>query len=225
MTDIDRRAMVALGLGVVGLACTRAKDASDEKEGEEDVGPIEDLMREHGILERVLLVYEEGARRLEAAANGDAMVAIAKSAEMVRTFIEEYHEQNEEKYLFPRFEKAKQHVELVTTLKLQHVKGRALTEVIRASAKAEGDDARKRVIDATRAFSRMYRPHAAREDTVLFVALHGIVSHHEMHELGERMEESEHARFGKDGFEDAVKSITAIEATLGIDRLESFTPS
>lgn len=224
MTDMDRRAMVALGLGVIGLACTKAKDASDEKEEEGDVGPLEDLMREHGLLERVLLVYEEGARKLEAG-DGAAMAAIAKGAEIVRTFVEEYHERSEEQHIFPRMEKAKRLVDLVATLKTQHVKGRALTALILESAKANGDDARKRVIDATRAFSRMYRPHAAREDTVLFAEFRLVVSPKELAEIGERFEEVEHKQLGKSGFEDTVRTVAAIEATLGIDQLATFTPA
>jgi hypothetical protein len=31
-----------------------------------DVGATEDLMREHGVLNRILLIYEEGLRRLRA---------------------------------------------------------------------------------------------------------------------------------------------------------------
>src|SRR5436190_7019562 len=38
---------------------------SAKKPEEEDVTPGEDLMREHGVLNRVLLVYEECARRLD----------------------------------------------------------------------------------------------------------------------------------------------------------------
>src|ERR1700758_346024 len=33
---------------------------------EEEVAPAEDLMREHGVLNRVLLIYEEALRRLDA---------------------------------------------------------------------------------------------------------------------------------------------------------------
>ena len=44
------------------LALAAGKKASQE----EEVGPAEDLIREHGVLRRVLLIYEEGARRLDA---------------------------------------------------------------------------------------------------------------------------------------------------------------
>ena len=40
-----------------------------EKE-EEEVSPSEDLMREHGVLKRVLLVYGEAIRRIDANKGG-----------------------------------------------------------------------------------------------------------------------------------------------------------
>ncbi len=42
-----------------------AEQPKRENEQEEEVSPAEDLMREHGVLKRVLLVYEEAAARLE----------------------------------------------------------------------------------------------------------------------------------------------------------------
>jgi hypothetical protein len=66
----DRRLFVKTA--AAGLACitpavptARAGDKKKDK-GEEGVGATEDLMREHGVLNRVLLVYEEGLRRLRA---------------------------------------------------------------------------------------------------------------------------------------------------------------
>lgn len=50
----------------------------------------------------------------------------------------------------------------------------------------------------------MYRPHEAREDTVLFPAFRKLVSHHEYGALGEAFEKNEHQLFGQDGFETMV---------------------
>jgi len=74
------------------------------------------------------------------------------------------------------------------------------------------------------AFSRMYSPHEAREDTVLFPALHQLISQHEYDALGEDFERIEKQRFGGDGFEMAVAKVTSIEKALGIDDLNRFTP-
>ena len=63
---------------------------------------------------------------------------------------------------------------------------------------------------------RMYRgPHAAREDTVLFPALHELLSNKEMDALGDQFEDEENRRFGNRGFEKTVEQVAAIEKELG----------
>lgn len=187
-------------------AAPKAAHADKEDDDEdEDVTPNEDLMREHGALRRILVIYREGQK------TPDAIVAAAK---LVRTFVEDYHEQLEEQYLFPRFEKAGQLTELVATLRKQHQVGRALTERIQ-----KGD------LSAIEPFSRMYTSHAAREDTELFAALPKLVGKHEYHELGERFEDIEKDKLGKQGFEGVLTQIQAIEKQIGIADLNVFTPA
>jgi hemerythrin-like domain-containing protein len=73
-------------------------------------------------------------------------------------------------------------------------------------------------------FVRMYAPHEAREDTVLFPALHDVVSKQEYGALGEDFEKKEHQLFGKEGFEGIVERVGAIEKSLGIFDLRQSTP-
>lgn len=202
-----------------------AKPEAGREEGEEGEGEVsasEDLMREHGALDRLLLVYEESRRRLGDGGDYRADV-LHKAADLVRRFIEQYHEKLEEDYLFPRFEKAGQLVELVHVLAQQHVAGRRATEIVLAQTASAKPD-RAALTGAIDAFVRMYRPHSAREDTVLFPALHRIVSPAELAELGEQFEEVEHQRFGAGGFEAVVGEIAELERTLGINSLAQFTP-
>ena len=127
-------------------------------------------MREHGILKRVLLIYEEAIRRITAREDL-AAEALVDSAKIIREFIEDYHEKLEEDYLFPRFEKARKQVELVKVLREQHQAGRRVTDLTMSLLKGgvPNDAAdRGRVADALRQFVRMYEPHEAREDTVFF---------------------------------------------------------
>jgi hemerythrin-like domain-containing protein len=75
-----------------------------QKKEDQDVSPAEDLMREHGILKRVILVYRESIRRIET--NADLPPDVLKNAaDLIRTFVENYHEKLEEDYLFPRFQR------------------------------------------------------------------------------------------------------------------------
>jgi hemerythrin-like domain-containing protein len=222
-----------LGIGLASATAWAAAGPKKEKEkekeqekAEEDVGPGEDLMREHGVLRRVLLVYAEMARRIESGTSFDAGT-LRESAGLIRTFIEDYHEKQEEDFLFPRFERAGKLVELVRVLRAQHQAGRKVTARIQTMATQAtlGDpEVRKILRNELLTFKRMYEPHAAREDTVLFPALHQIVSPHEYDALGEDFERREHQQFGEDGFEHAVARVAAVEKTLGIEDLNSFTP-
>jgi hemerythrin-like domain-containing protein len=190
---------------------------------EVEVSPTEDLMREHGLLNRVLLIYEESARRLSGKGDLDPRL-LADAAGIIKNFIENYHEKLEEDYLFPRFEKAGKLTDLVAVLRQQHQAGRQVTSQIQqlATAKTAGD--RQKLTTAIAAFIRMYRPHEAREDTVLFPALHEIVSAHEFDALGDDFEKKEHELFGKEGFEGMVVKVGELEKQLGIFDLAKFTP-
>lgn len=197
-----------------------------EEEGEVEVTPAEDLMREHGVLKRVLLVYEEVLRRIHHRQEFPPD-AVADSAGIIRSFIEEYHEKLEEDHLFPRFRKAGRLVSLVDVLEAQHHAGRKVTDEILTVVKPAGRTASmdlEKLADAMRSFVRMYAPHEAREDTVLFPELAHIVSRNEYDALGEEFEDIEHQTFGEDGFEAMVDKVAGIEKRLGIYDLAQFTP-
>src|SRR5690348_7119863 len=86
-----------------------------ESQKEPDVPPTEDLMREHGVLKRIMLIYDEYRRRIDALQELPPQ-PLADAAAMIRSFVEDYHEKNEENYLFPRFEQSHKLVDLVTVL-------------------------------------------------------------------------------------------------------------
>jgi hemerythrin-like domain-containing protein len=229
--DLLRKA-AALGWGVglpaIGAVTAVGRSAQEPSVKEkEEVTPTEDLMREHGVLNRVLLIYEEAVRRLIGQRELPPEV-LADAAGMIRNFIENYHEKNEENYLFPRFEKAGKLVDLVKVLRIQHQTGRRLTGSIQqlstlAAFKNAGD--RSTLTRTIHNFIRMYRPHEAREDTVLFPALRSVVSAHEFDALGDEFEDKEHELFGAEGFEKMVDRVAGLEKKLGIHNLAQFTPS
>jgi hemerythrin-like domain-containing protein len=222
-----------LGHGLVSGALTlsggviiRAAEPKKESEEEEEITPTEDLMREHGVLKRVLLVYRESLRRMDAKQDLPPE-ALTNAAQIIRNFIEEYHEKLEEDFLFPRLEKAGKLTELSRVLREQHQAGRRLTDVTLrfANSKSLKNDAeRAKLRDSLQQFVRMYEPHEAREDTVLFPALRKIISPHEFGALGEDFEKKEHQLFGEDGFEKMVEKIAGIEKQLNIYDLSQFTP-
>jgi hemerythrin-like domain-containing protein len=211
------------GAFITTAALAKPKTEQGGKEGE--VTPPEDLMREHGVLGRVLLIYEAGMRKFASNDDFDPAV-ITGSAEIVRDFIENYHEKSEEEAVFPRFKKAGKMVQLVDTLLAQHQAGRKVTQAILQYApgsRKDGDD-RRRLVFSIQSFITMYRPHAAREDSDLFPMLRSLVSAHEYDAMSEDFEKKEHELFGEDGFEKMARRVATLERTIGIDDLAQFTP-
>lgn len=226
----DRRHFITQALkftfvnGVIGtglLASCGKKQDGEEKE----VSPPEDLMQEHGLLNRILLIYDHCRVSLTNKESFPAE-ALESAAGIVRNFVEDYHEKQEEDYIFPRFKKVHQLEELVEILLSQHQAGRSLTDqIIQLSGSSTASDTEKQqLIQALTSFNYMYRPHEAREDTVLFPAFRKIVSQNEYDSLGEEFEKNEHKRFGKDGFDTMVEKVAGIEKRLGIYELSQFTP-
>ncbi len=127
--SVERRRFLP-ATSMVAAAPMLALGRADEKiNPDEGVTAPEDLMKEHGVLNRCLLIYEEGMRRSRGR-NEISPEVFNRTAQLIRRFVEEYHEQNEEKYIFPEFERARKLVELVETLKTQHRAGQAVTAEI-----------------------------------------------------------------------------------------------
>jgi hemerythrin-like domain-containing protein len=235
-TDIrpthDRRRVIGIATGLVvaeaaGIltpAAAAGRRGDEPAARVEPVTPPEDLMREHGVLDRVLLIYEAAMRKIADGHTFDPAI-ISGSAQVVRQFIESYHEWNEETQLFPRFRKAGQMVDLVNVLYQQHQAGRRLTDTILGLAPGLGqDDDPRPLVETLEAFVRMYRPHEAREDTELFPKLRAVVSAHEFAAMAEDFERDERRKFGQDGFAMMVQRVADLERAIGIDDLSKFTP-
>jgi hemerythrin-like domain-containing protein len=194
-------------------------DGKEEKDDDEDVGAVEDLMREHGVIRRILVVYRESAARLRAKPATVPEAALHDAAQLMQTFAENYHEkQLEEVHLFPALKKAGgAAAALIDPLLAQHQRGRELTEYLLSATRGTfGASNAEPLARALEGFARMYEAHAAQEDTIVFPAWKKSLSKKQLSEMGELFEDIEHKTFGKDGFDDALEKITAIEGTLGL---------
>ena len=223
--NVERRKLIGLGAVATGAlvlgGCRHA-----EKEETSEVLPVEDLMREHGIVRRIMIVYDACALRLETGQDLSPD-ALTRAADIVRRFVEDYHERNEEEQIFPRFERAHAQEPLVRVLREQHQVGRRLTDEIAATTLRtfKDENASNRLVSTIRQFNHMYAAHAAREDTVLFPDVRKIVSPREYDAMGDQFEDDERKRFGEGGFEQVVSQVAAIERDLGIYDLATATPS
>jgi hemerythrin-like domain-containing protein len=182
-------------------------------------------MREHGVIRRALVVYREAAARLRAQPSAVPPDALRKAARLLRSFAEDYHEkQLEEAHIFPALKRAGGPiVQDVDMLVAQHQRGREITDYVMAvtggpRGPVHSDDLARTL----EAFARMYEEHAALEDTIVFPAWKKTMSPKQLDEIGDLFEDIEHKTFGKDGFDDAVDQIQAIEQAFGL-KLSQFT--
>jgi len=222
----------ASGAALLLTACGRTSHApASEKqkhEGEkaDEVTATEDLMREHGVIRRALLVYTATATKLRTEASAIKPDALQKAARLFRTFGEDYHEKKlEEAYIFPAVKQAGGDAAgLPDILITQHNRGREITDYILAVTQGPKIGTKAEPLaKAMEALVLMYRHHAAREDTIIFPAWKQTLTAAQLDEMGDKFEEIEHQQFGKDGYEDAVKQIGEIETELGLSDLAQFT--
>jgi hemerythrin-like domain-containing protein len=234
IAEPHRRLVLAAGIAGSGLLLNSqgfspaGAAENNKKRGEErEIGAVEDLMREHGVLRRALLVYIETVPKLRSnAANLDAG-AIARTAKLFRSFGEDYHEKKlEEAHIFPALRKAGgPAVAYLDVLIAQHNRGREITDYILAvtGKGVVGSGDAEPLARSFETFVLMYQNHTAREDTIVFPAWKEALSERQLREMGDEFEDIERQTFGKDGFEDAVKQIGQIEQALGFADLAQFT--
>lgn len=239
--DLVRRqwlvGICSIGGGVALLGCNKLGKLQSAKNREESLLPdkggalevtaAEDLMREHGVMRRALLVYQEMAAKLRGNSLSGSSDALLKTAKLFRAFGEEYHEKKlEEAYIFPAVKSAGGPASLYADVLIaQHQRGREITDYIMAvssSAKVASGNIEP-LARALESFVRMYEHHAAMEDTVIFPAWKQTLSDDQADELNDKFEEIEQQQFGADGFEDAVKQMSDIETALGLADLAQFT--
>ena len=228
------------GAGVLLNACrspqSRSGGATNDENKESpapgeaepvEVTATEDLMREHGILRRALLVYQEAAVKLRQDAASVPPDALEKVANLFRVFGEDYHEKKlEETFIFPTVKKVPGAAAgYVDVLLAQHARGREITDYLVSISQADriASNNVEPLAKALESFVRMYEHHAAIEDTVVFPAWKAAVGSNELDAMGEKFEEIEHEQFGDDGFEMALKRMEEIEQSLGLSNLDMFT--
>lgn len=187
--------------------------------------PDEELMGEHGILNRILLIYQELSRRINTRVPFPLEV-VADAVHITRDFLENHHERMEDEYVFPYFKKANLLVDLVKNLEEQHQSGRKLTDYMLAHCSK--DEIQQEIQAMVLAgymdiFCRMFRPHEARESSDLFPVFPTLMSRDEYLKLGELFMKKEEEMFGTGEYTRIVSKITDIELKLGLHTLPQFT--
>jgi hemerythrin-like domain-containing protein len=215
----------ALLFATPALAQTRQPaNQTRTKAAEGGITATERLMRDSGVLLRILAIYDAGGRRLGGGEDIEPKI-FTQAAETMRDFVHDYHEKQAEAHVFARFKKDGRMVELIDVLQAQHAAGRKLTDhILELAPKSTTKNERQAMIEAMHASMVLYRPHVARELTDVWPTLRTLLTPNEFDDLGVALEKEEVEKLGKDGFDKTAKQVEALEKRIGINDLSQFTP-
>src|SRR5207244_2021903 len=138
---------------------------------EPEITATEDLMREHSVIRRALLVYAALVPRLRTKPKSVDTARLRRTGELFRKFAEEYHErQLEEGHIFPLIRRMKDVAAYADVLTAQHARGREITAYLLAVTNGPKISAAHAtsLANALEGLVRMYEHHAARKDTIVF---------------------------------------------------------
>ena len=211
-------------LATPALAQHRRQATPKTKAAEDGITATERLMRDSGVLLRILSIYEAGGRRLGGGEDIEPAI-FTHAAETMRDFVHGYHEKQKDEQIFPRFRKAGRMVGLIDVMMAQHASGQKLTAtILELAPKSGGKAERQSMIDAMQASIVLYRPHVARELTNVLPTLRTLVTPNEFDELSAALDKDESEKLGKEGFDKMAKKVEALEKRIGINDLSVFTP-
>lgn len=191
--------------------------------------PIEDLMQEHGVLSRLLLIFEESAKQLSTEkTRTTALETIKTTNDLIIQNFAGHHEKIEEIAIFPVINRSSDTSmkDLVQVLLEQHKVGSSLTERITALYAAPKVDSHalelSELIDS---YVRMYRAHASREDTILFPFARRQLNDAQYAELTNKVRNIESHLRSNSELATLLAQIDALETNLGIHNLAHYTAS
>src|SRR5438105_15468748 len=129
--------IAAAAIGCCGNLAIPGWAQAKKQPAEPEVTATEDLMREHGVIRRALLVYAEAAPRLRQNASALDPSALRQTAQLFRAFGEDYHEKMlEEQHIFPVVRKMGGKLARYADILIQqHQRGREITDYILAVTK------------------------------------------------------------------------------------------
>lgn len=191
-----------------------------------EFSPIEDLMEEHSILRRALMIYEECIRRMNIGEDFDPNLLV-ETTNVIKVIIIYHHALLEHEHIFPRFRQADKYVEMCDILTDQHGAADGQEQIILQHANRDSinnPETREILINALQKSIRVFRPHVDQEDTEMFPEFKNVVTPYEFYELGKKFKEIEYQKWGENGHRQMVDKIINVEKALGINDLASFTP-
>jgi hemerythrin-like domain-containing protein len=188
---------------------------------------VELLSRDHGVLTRVLLVLQEATGALDARMDLPPEL-FREAVQILRKFLFGHHQKVEEQHVYPLFESSGKLGNLIPVLRQQHSACGSLLEIVAGLADGPSvkDLEKRRTLQvAVHELTRMYRAHAAREDTVLFPALFDILDAGRLKALNGAVNAAQRETLGEKGYGEVLQWVSQLESALGLSDLSAFTPN
>jgi hemerythrin-like domain-containing protein len=180
----------------------------------------EDLMMEHGLLSRLLLILDDLTKKINLDITINTQL-IKITLMIIRKFFQDHHEKTEEKYIFPRLINTV-HNDDVLELINQHKVARCLVDSIILDLDDNVDI--RLISQKLRELIDMYKIHEARENSVIFNAFRKSISSQEYDQLEKIMDDEEEELLGENAYERVLNLVIMIEKKLNIHDLKTKTP-
>ncbi|MGC8493210.1 MAG: hemerythrin domain-containing protein [Syntrophobacteraceae bacterium] len=212
--------------GAAGAGLMEGCSKSPRSQVEYSGTAIEILERQHGLNRRALAILHKIKNGINAQMAISPEVA-GGAVEIIRAFMIDCHQAMEEKYVFPVFGASQQTAELIAVLRKQHAAASQLTGILKPLCAdfSQNDQAnRRKAVTMIHLLTYMSDAHESWEDTVLFPRLRADISKTSYDGLTAQLEAAETQFFGPRGYQETIQKIAALEQSLGIANLASFTP-
>ncbi len=195
-----------------------------ETSGRAEPSIAEELMRQHAIVSRLLLVYDTVITP-ELGTDKPSGPAVTSTAQMLRSNVDDFHAKFEEEHIFPLFQKSGRMGDLVNTLREQHKAARTLTDdILKAREEGGGRPASETLARSIRAYVNMLQAHTAYEETLLYPQLQTVASPSQYNQIRKALQDASRTAMGTEGFAGLVNKVAELERSAGITSLAQFTP-
>ena len=184
--------------------------------------PAESLTAQHGALGRLLLVYEDVGKQLQAGQQIDVK-PLNDATQIIQTAVIQLHAPLEEQYVYPRLEQSAQYAETVKTLREQHAAIRNINTMLMEMTKSGSFSDPKQAAQAMNEFRRMVSAHVAWEHSEIFPAFREMLPPDQYMQLGQQFQQKEQSALGGQTFAQLLTRIEAIETNFGLKGLAQFT--
>jgi hemerythrin-like domain-containing protein len=225
-STISRREFFARGV-MAGGGLLASLGASAICSNVKTISPIEVLSRDHGLMRRILFIYEEVIRRCCPTEDLPTEL-IRQAAENYRKLANDFHQKLEDEFLFSPMAQAGNSVDLIDVLSQQHIADQRLTgRLLRLTSASifKNDSNRSETRNILCNQARMMSRHMAWEESELFPAFFAMVSTKDYRDLSEIFARRQEQIFGCEGINAVISDIADMENTLGIHNVGGFTPA